>query len=108
MVAAGIGPWDALLHTGGWDVNLVPPAALGVEAVGRVAETGPDETEFRTGDLVVVHEAPLPGGSGTWAEQVLVRSAHIGLLPENLAPALAAALPVAGILLGAFSSNITK
>ncbi|GAB3329514.1 NADP-dependent oxidoreductase [Micromonospora halotolerans] len=97
MVAAGIGPWDALLHTGGWDVGLVPPAALGVEAVGRVSATGPDETEFRTGDLVLVHEAPLPGGSGTWAERVLVRSAHVARLPENLAPEIAAALPVAGL-----------
>lgn len=97
VVAAGIGPWDALLHTGGWDVGLVPPAALGVEAVGRVTATGPDETEFRTGDLVLVHEAPLPGGSGTWAERVLVRSAHVARLPENLAPEIAAALPVAGL-----------
>lgn len=97
VVAAGIGPWDALLHTGGWDVGLVPPAALGVEAVGRVIATGPDETEFRTGDLVLVHEAPLPGGSGTWAERVLVRSAHVARLPENLAPEIAAALPVAGL-----------
>ncbi|MFC0505115.1 NADP-dependent oxidoreductase [Micromonospora costi] len=97
VVAAGIGPWDALLHTGGWDVGLVPPAALGVEAVGRVIATGPDETEFRTGDLVLVHEAPLPGASGTWAERVLVRSAHVARLPENLAPEIAAALPVAGL-----------
>ncbi|SCF09088.1 NADPH:quinone reductase [Micromonospora purpureochromogenes] len=97
VVAAGIGPWDALLHTGGWDVGLVPPAALGVEAVGRVTATGPDETEFRTGDLVLVHEAPLPGGSGTWAKRVLVRSAHVARLPENLAPEIAAALPVAGL-----------
>ncbi|SIM87947.1 NADP-dependent oxidoreductase [Micromonospora cremea] len=97
VVAAGIGPWDALLHTGGWDVGLVPPAALGVEAVGRVTATGPDETEFRTGDLVLVHEAPLPGRSGTWAERVLVRSAHVARLPENLAPEIAAALPVAGL-----------
>lgn len=97
VVAAGIGPWDVLLHTGVWDVNLVPPAALGVEAVGRVAKTGPDEPEFRTGDLVLVHEAPLPGGSGTWAQQVLVRSAHVARLPENLDPALGAALPVAGL-----------
>jgi NADPH:quinone reductase-like Zn-dependent oxidoreductase len=97
VVAAGIGPWDALLHTGGWDVGLVPPAALGVEAVGRVAATGPDETEFRTRDLVLVHEAPLPSGSGTWAERVLVRSAHVARLPEGLAPAIAAALPIAGL-----------
>lgn len=97
VVAAGIGPWDALLHTGGWDVGLVPPAALGVEAVGRVAATGPDETEFRTRDLVLVHEAPLPSGSGTWAERVLVRSAHVARLPEGLAPTIAAALPIAGL-----------
>ncbi|MBB5790315.1 NADP-dependent oxidoreductase [Jiangella mangrovi] len=97
VLAAGIGPWDALLHTGGWDVGLAPPAALGVEAIGRVTATGPDETQFRHGDLVLVHEAPLPGGSGTWAEHVLVRSGHAARLPENLAPAMAAALPVAGL-----------
>lgn len=97
VVAAGIGPWDALLHTGGWDVGLVPPAALGVEGVGRVAATGPGETEFRTGDLVIVHEAPLPGGSGTWAEKVLVTSAHVARVPDGLAPAVAAGLPVAGL-----------
>ncbi|WP_157509321.1 alcohol dehydrogenase catalytic domain-containing protein [Glaciibacter superstes] len=97
VVAAGIGPWDALLHTGGWDVGLVPPAALGVEAVGRVAATGPGVTEFRIGDLVLVHEVPLPGGSGTWAEQVLVSSANVARLPENLTPTIGAALPVAGL-----------
>jgi NADPH:quinone reductase-like Zn-dependent oxidoreductase len=97
VVAAGIGPWDPLVHAGGWDVALVPPAALGVEAAGRVAATGPDETQFRTGDLVLVHEAPLPGGSGTWAERVLVRSAHVARLPEGLAATIAAALPVAGL-----------
>lgn len=97
VITAGIGPWDSLLHTGVWDVNLVLPAALGVEAVGRVAKTSPDETEFRIGDLVLVHEAPLPGGSGTWAQQVLVQSAHVARLPENLTPTLGAALPVAGL-----------
>jgi NADPH:quinone reductase-like Zn-dependent oxidoreductase len=97
VVAAGIGPWDALLHTGGWDVGLVPPAALGVEGVGRVSATGPNETGFRSGDLVLVHEAPLPGGGGTWAEKVLVRSTSVAPMPENLEPAIGAALPVAGL-----------
>lgn len=97
MVAAGIGPWDALLHTGGWDVGLTPPAALGVEGAGRVTATGPGEAEFRAGDLVLVHEAPLPGGSGTWAEMVLVHSANVSRVPTNLATTIAAALPVAGL-----------
>lgn len=46
MLAAGIGPWDPLLHSGGWDVDLVPPAALGVEGVGRVSAVGPGEAHF--------------------------------------------------------------
>lgn len=37
-VSAGIDPWDAQLHTGGWDVGLTPPTALGVEGMGRVAQ----------------------------------------------------------------------
>jgi len=97
MVAAGIGPWDPLLHSGGWDVALAPPAALGVEGVGRVSAVGPGESHFEVGELVLVHEAPLPGGSGTWAEKVLVRSSSAAHAPENLTPALAAALPVAGL-----------
>lgn len=97
VIAAGIGPWDALLHTGGWDVALEPPAALGVEAVGCVAQTGPDEKGFQVGDLVLVHEAPLPGRSGTWAQWVLIRSVSAARVPANMELALAAALPVAGL-----------
>jgi NADPH:quinone reductase-like Zn-dependent oxidoreductase len=70
---------------------------LGVEAAGRVAATGPGEAKFRVGELVLVHEAPLPGGSGTWAERVLVSSANVARMPEKLSPAIGAALPVAGL-----------
>lgn len=97
VIAAGVGPWDALLHTGGWDVGLEPPAALGVEGVGRVSAVGPGETRFDVGDVVVVHEAPLPGGSGTWAERVLVRAEHVARMPEGLTPETGAALPVAAL-----------
>ena len=38
--AAGIGPWDAFVGAGGWDVGLRPPAALGVEGTGVVAAVG--------------------------------------------------------------------
>jgi len=32
--AAGVGPWDSLLHNDGWDVSLRSPAALGGEEPG--------------------------------------------------------------------------
>jgi NADPH:quinone reductase-like Zn-dependent oxidoreductase len=97
-IAAGVGPWDALLHiTDGWDVGLMPPAALGVEGVGRVIAVGSDVDGFHIGDVVVVHDTPLPGGSGTWAEQVLVHAASAAVLPSGLSPERAAALPVAAL-----------
>ena len=97
-ISAGIGPWDALLHiTDGWDVGLTPPAALGVEGVGRVTAVGPGVDGFHVGDVVVVHDTPLPGGSGTWAQQVLVHASSAALLPPDLNPELAAALPVAAL-----------
>ncbi|WP_434316055.1 NADP-dependent oxidoreductase [Leifsonia sp. P73] len=97
-ISAGIGPWDALLHiTDGWDVQLKPPAALGVEGVGRVVAIGPDVDSFKVGDVVVVHDTPLPGGSGFWAEQVLVHASSAALLPSGLSAVHAAALPVAAL-----------
>jgi NADPH:quinone reductase-like Zn-dependent oxidoreductase len=95
--AAGVGPWDRLLNTGGWDVGLRPPAALGVEGVGRIRAVGPGVQGISVGDRVVAHEAPLPGGSGFWAEQVLVTAAHTAPVPDELEPAAAAALPVNGL-----------
>jgi NADPH:quinone reductase-like Zn-dependent oxidoreductase len=96
--AAGMGQWDGLLHTsGGWEVGLRPPAALGVEGAGTVAAVGPDVTNVVVGDLVLTHAAPLPGGSGLWAEQALVTAAHLARRPGMLDPVLAGGLPVAGL-----------
>jgi len=95
--AAGVGPWDQLLNGAGWDVGLRPPAALGVEGVGRVVAVGPDAEGFAVGDRVVAHEAPLPGGSGFWAERVLITAGSAAICPVGLDPVQAAALPVAGL-----------
>jgi NADPH:quinone reductase-like Zn-dependent oxidoreductase len=94
--AAGVGPWDALLD-GGWDVGLRPPAALGVEGAGHVLAVGADVDEFVVGDRVLAHEAPLPGGSGFWAERVLLAAAHAAPCPSDLRSVEAAALPVNGL-----------
>nr|WP_277349835.1 NADP-dependent oxidoreductase [Planosporangium thailandense] len=95
--AAGVGPWDRLLNGAGWDVGLRPPAALGVEGAGRVLAVGADVDEFAVGDRVLAHEAPLPGGSGFWAERVLLTAAHAAACPPGLDPVDAAALPVNGL-----------
>jgi NADPH:quinone reductase-like Zn-dependent oxidoreductase len=68
-----------------------------VEGVGRVVAVGPDVEGLGVGDVVVVHDTPLPGGSGFWAEQVLVHAASAARLPANLDPVHAAALPVAAL-----------
>ena len=95
--AAGVGPWDRLLNGAGWDVGLRPPAALGVEGAGRVLAVGAGAGGFAVGDRVLAHEAPLPGGSGFWAERVLITAAHAADCPRGLDPVLAGALPVSGL-----------
>ena len=95
--AAGVGPWDRLLTDAGWDVGLRPPAALGVEGAGRVLAVGAGAGEFAVGDRVLAHEAPLPGGSGFWAERVLITAAHAAACPHGLDPVLAGALQVNGL-----------
>ncbi|MGW8400047.1 NADP-dependent oxidoreductase [Streptomyces lydicus] len=95
--AAGVGPWDELLNGAGWDVGLRPPAALGVEGAGKVLAVGAGVTGFAVGDRVVAHEAPLPGGSGFWAERVLINADHAAACPSGLDAVHAAALPVNGL-----------
>ncbi|MET8965625.1 NADP-dependent oxidoreductase [Streptomyces sp. NPDC004074] len=95
--AAGVGPWDRLLNGAGWDVGLCPPAALGVEGAGRVLAVGVGVTGFAVGDRVLAHEAPLPGGSGFWAERVLIDADHTAACPPGLDAVHAAALPVNGL-----------
>ncbi|MGI5451672.1 NADP-dependent oxidoreductase [Streptomyces sp. CA-249302] len=95
--AAGVGPWDQLLSDASWDVGLRPPAALGVEGAGTVLAVGAGVTGFATGDRVLAHEAPLPGGSGFWAERVLITAHHAAACPAGLDAVHAAALPVNGL-----------
>ena len=38
--SAGVGNWDDIIRTGGWDVGTSPPLALGVEAAGVIKAVG--------------------------------------------------------------------
>ena len=97
VIAGGVGAWDLLVPDGTWEVDFHPPAAIGVEGAGRVTAMGPGVTGFAVGDVVAVHEAPLPNGSGLWAQQALVKAAHAARLPQGIVPHIAAALPVGGL-----------
>jgi NADPH:quinone reductase-like Zn-dependent oxidoreductase len=57
--ACGVGNWDEFARTGGWDLGVRPPMALGVEAAGLVAAVGDRVTGIAAGDRVTVHSAPL-------------------------------------------------
>jgi hypothetical protein len=63
VVAAGVGTWDGIVRTGGWDVGGRPPMALGVEAAGVVAEVGSMVTAWAPADEVMTHPLPLRSAS---------------------------------------------
>jgi NADPH:quinone reductase-like Zn-dependent oxidoreductase len=51
--AAGVGNRDEVVRSGGWDVGIRPPMALGVEAAGVITAVGANVAEFVVGDEVL-------------------------------------------------------
>jgi NADPH:quinone reductase-like Zn-dependent oxidoreductase len=91
--AAGVGNWDDIVRTGGWDVGIVPPMVLGVEAAGTVLAVGSSVRRAGVGDAVIVHPVPVHH-QGTWAERAIVAESAIARKPEWLTWPEAGALPV--------------
>ena len=91
--ACGVGNWDEFARTGGWDLGIRPPMALGVEAAGLVAAVGDRVTGIAAGDRVTVHSAPLRE-QGTWAGRHIAAAAQVAVLPTGVPVDAAAALPV--------------
>jgi NADPH:quinone reductase-like Zn-dependent oxidoreductase len=88
--ACGVGNWDEIVRTGGWDTGARPPMALGVEAAGLVAAVGAGVGHLRPGDAVTTHAIP----AGTWAERFIAAADQVSLVPAGVPMAAAAALPV--------------
>jgi len=91
--AAGLGNWDDVMRTGGWESGLRPPFALGVEAAGLVSAAGAEVTGLAAGDEVLGYLFPFRDG-GAWAEQVIAPAAVLARRPPSVSWAQAAALPV--------------
>jgi NADPH:quinone reductase-like Zn-dependent oxidoreductase len=88
--ASGMGNWDEIIRTGGWDTGARPPMALGVEAAGLVASVGAGVRDLRPGDAVTTHSLP----SGSWAERFIAAAGHVARIPDQMPMTVAAALPV--------------
>jgi NADPH:quinone reductase-like Zn-dependent oxidoreductase len=91
--SAGVGNWDEIARTGGWDLGRQPPMALGVEAAGVVARAGGAVTGFAAGDRVMTHSLPLRAQGG-WAEWFVAAAADVAVVPDAVPFEVAAALPV--------------
>jgi len=90
---SGVGNWDEIARTGGWDLGRQPPMALGVEVAGVVAQVGGAVTGFAAGDRVMTHSLPLRAQGG-WAEWFVAAATDVALIPDAVPFEVAAALPV--------------
>jgi NADPH:quinone reductase-like Zn-dependent oxidoreductase len=88
--ACGMGNWDEIVGTGGWDTGARPPMALGVEAAGVVEAVGAGVGGLRPGDVMTTHSLP----AGSWAEKFIAAADHVAPVPAGVPMAVAAALPV--------------
>ena len=91
--ATGVGNWDDIVRTGGWDVGRVPPMALGVEAAGAVRAVGAGVSRFRVGDEVLTHSVPLQH-QGAWAEVFVAPEDQVARKPPGMPFPLAGLFPV--------------
>jgi NADPH:quinone reductase-like Zn-dependent oxidoreductase len=91
VMAAGVGPWDVHLASGGWggDVPYIPGAEFSGQVVG---DTG-DFAAFEDGEPVYGY----PGLSGCYAQYVCCPAEQLAPIPTGLGWVTAAAAPVAGL-----------
>lgn len=92
VAAAGVGNWDEIVRTGGWDVGGRPPMALGVEAAGVVRAVGTGVSRFQSGDEVLTFTVPLR--QGAWAELFAAPEGDIAHNPPGMVFPTAGLFPV--------------
>jgi NADPH:quinone reductase-like Zn-dependent oxidoreductase len=91
--AAGVGNWDEIVRTGGWDVGTSAPMALGVEASGVVTKVGEEVDGFQPGDEVLCHPLQLRY-QGAWAPLLIAPASSLAHKPASVQWETAAAFPV--------------
>jgi NADPH:quinone reductase-like Zn-dependent oxidoreductase len=91
VLAAGVGPWDASLRSGGWSGPW--PYIPGAEFAGLVEGHTGDEAGFHDGEPVYGY----PGLTGCYAQYVSCPAGQLAPIPSGLPHTDAAAVPVDGL-----------
>ena len=91
--SAGVGNWDNIIRTGGWDVGTRPPMALGVEGAGVIKAVGAHPSGFGVDDEVLCHPVPLRD-QGTWAPFLIAPVGSLAHKPLEISWETAAIFPV--------------
>ena len=91
VLAAGVGPWDASLRSGGWSGGL--PYVPGAEFAGTVVGQTGAFASFDDGTPVYGY----PGLTGCYAEYVTCQVEQLAPIPAGLSAVDAAAVPVDGL-----------
>jgi NADPH:quinone reductase-like Zn-dependent oxidoreductase len=89
--AAGVGPWDASLRSGGWTGQL--PYIPGGEFAGVVEGDSGDDAGFDAGTPVYGY----PGLTGCYAQYVVCPAEQMAPIPAGLSITDAAGVPVDGL-----------
>jgi NADPH:quinone reductase-like Zn-dependent oxidoreductase len=95
VVAAGVGPWDALIREGKSKVSPPPPLTLGSDLSGVVEAVGPGVTQFNRGDEV--YGVTNPQFVGAQAEYAVAAARMIAPKPQRLNHVQAASVPVVAV-----------
>ena len=95
VVAAGVGPWDALIREGKSVVQPPLPTILGSDLAGIVDSVGRGVTEFKPGDEVF--GVTNKQFCGAYAEYAVASAQMIAAKPRSLSFVKAAAVPVVGV-----------
>jgi len=95
VLAAGVGPWDALVRTGRSDLRQPLPLVLGSDLSGVVEAVGPGVSGIEPGQEVYGVTNPL--FTGAYAAFAVAEAGMIARKPERLSHPEAASVPVVAV-----------
>lgn len=95
VVAAGVGPWDALIREGKSVVQLSLPLILGSDLAGVVDSVGIGAIQFKPGDEVF--GVTNKQFCGAYAEYAVVSAQMVAAKPRSMSFIEAASVPVVAV-----------